>query len=103
MIFQSVIVYTPNELDEDRNPVFDDGVTLDNVYFVYNDGQRNGSSGKEANATASLYYDAINSKPNEFTFIKGQKIDVEGFSYYVNDIKPFFNNKGLHHIEVDLV
>lgn len=90
-------------LNADRKPVFNDGVTLSNIYIIFNDGEANGSNGKTANSNATLYYDVNISQPKAYMFSKGDKITVDGLAYTVERISPYYNANGLQHYEVSLI
>lgn len=100
----SAKAFKPLEIDEDRNATYnEEPQDLDNIYIIYNDGQSNGAQGKEPASRAVLYFDLKNSTPSNYEFEKGEKIEIEGAAFFVENIKPFYNCLGLQHYEVDLI
>lgn len=104
MLCMRAQAYKITDYDEDRNPIYaDDPDDLDRVYITYNDGQSDGAQGKTPASRAALYYDVLNSLPKGYTFTKGDKIEVDGEKFTIENIKPFYNKNGLQHIEADLI
>lgn len=103
MLVNTATAFKVIAIDEDRNAIYNEGVTLDSVYVIYNDGQSNGAQGKQPASHAVLYYDVFNSLPLGYRFDKGDKLEIEGNAYYVENIRPFYNADGLQHYEIDLI
>lgn len=103
MLCSTATAYKVDELDEDRNPVYSEGVELTRVYIRYNHGEINGNLGKEPASAATLFYDVQNSRPLGYIFEKGQRVAVDGENYTVLKISPYYNAAGLKHYEVELV
>jgi hypothetical protein len=103
MLCTTATAYKITSTDEDRNPVYSDGVTLTNIYTVFYTADSNGSNGKTPASAATLYYDVENSSPLGYEFEKGQRVTINGENYTVNKIAPYYNVDGLQHVEVELV
>lgn len=103
MLCQNVILYKLAGVDEDRNPSYNEGVNLENVYITYNDAQTKGGNGFEPSSRASLFYDVFNSMPHGIIFAKGDKIEVDNLSFTIQEIRPLYNKNGLHHYEIELL
>ncbi len=103
MLCTSATAYKITETDEDRNPVYSEGVELTQIYTVFNTAESNGTNGKTPASAATLYYDVMNSRPLGYSFEKGQKVVIDGENYTVLKIAPYYNANGLQHYEVELV
>lgn len=103
MLCSSATAYKVAEMDEDRNPIYSEGVELTRIYTRYNTAESNGARGKEPASAATLFYDVQNSRPLGYIFEKGQKIEIDGESYTILKIAPYYNNSGLKHFEIELI
>lgn len=101
MLTCSASLFTKQEIDEDRNIIWEEPIVLEKVYITSTLGQTKGSNGQEPSDTMMLYYDCYNSRPLNITFQKGQKIVFNGTDYFVNSITPCYTD-GLHHYEIGL-
>jgi len=57
----------------------------------------------EIQLSTVLFYDCINSKPQNVTFAIEDEILFNGTKYKVQSIEPLYDENSLHHYEVGLV
>lgn len=59
-------------------------------------------SNQQVQLAAVLFYDCRNSRPKDFDFSRADKIEFEGEQYNIVSIQRHYDNKKLHHVEVEL-
>lgn len=59
-------------------------------------------SNQQVQLAAVLFYDCCNSRPKDFDFSCVDKIKFEGEQYNIVSIQKQFDDKKLHHLEVEL-
>lgn len=59
-------------------------------------------SNQQVQLAAVLFYDCRNSRPKDFDFSCVDKIELEGEQYNIVSIQKQYDDKGLHHFEVEL-
>jgi len=57
----------------------------------------------EVQLTSTLFYDCVNSKPQNVTFAIEDEILFNGTKYKVQSIEPLYDENSLHHYEIGLV
>lgn len=106
MLIGTATLYNASSVDEDRQTVWSDAITLDHVYVEYTEAWSDGSTGKTSSDSAQLYYDLRNSKASingtetEPQFHKGDRITHNGIDYTVTYIAPALD--GTHHLTIGL-
>ena len=51
---------------------------------------------------AVLFYDCRNSQPVGYDFSHADKVEYKGRQYNIGDVKELYDEKELHHLEVEL-
>ena len=59
-------------------------------------------SNQQVQLAAVLFYDCCNSRPKDFDFSVVDKIEFEGEQYNIVSIQKLYDDKKLHHLEVEL-
>lgn len=59
-------------------------------------------SNEQVQLAAVLFYDCHNSRPKDFDFSRADKIEFEGAQYNIVSVQRHFDDKKLHHLEVEL-
>lgn len=59
-------------------------------------------SNQQVQLAAVLFYDCRNSSPKDFDFSDVDKIEFEGEQYNIVSIQKQYDDKKLHHLEVEL-
>lgn len=59
-------------------------------------------SNQQVQLAAVLFYDCRNSRPKNFDFSGVDKIEFEGEQYNIVSIQKQYDDKRLHHVEVEL-
>lgn len=59
-------------------------------------------SNQQVRLAAVLFYDCCNSRPKNFDFSDIDKIEFEGEQYNIVSIQKQYDDKKLHHVEVEL-
>lgn len=60
------------------------------------------ANGTDIQCSAMMFFDAVNSYPQNVSFGVGQAILWEGERYIVQDIQRLYDEAKLHHLEVEL-
>lgn len=59
-------------------------------------------SNQQVQLAAVLFYDCRNSHPKDFDFSHVDKIEIDGEQHNIVSIQKHYDNKKLHHVEVEL-
>lgn len=57
---------------------------------------------EQVQPAAVLFYDCRNSRPGNFDFSHADKIETDGVQYNIMSIERHYDDKKLHHLEVEL-
>lgn len=57
---------------------------------------------EQVKPAAVLFYDCHNSRPSGFDFSHADKIETDGVQYKIMSIERHYDDKKLHHLEVEL-
>ena len=57
---------------------------------------------EQVQLAAVLFYDCRNSRPAGYDFSHADKVEYDGQQYNVMNVKRLSDEKGLHHLEVEL-
>lgn len=57
---------------------------------------------EQVQLSGELFYDCHNSRPKNFDFSEVDKIEVDGQRYNIVGVKKHYDEKKLHHVEVEL-
>lgn len=49
-----------------------------------------------------LFYDCRNSRPKDYDFSHADKIEIDGVQYNIVGVQKHYDDKKLHHLEVEL-
>lgn len=61
-----------------------------------------GANNTDIQCTAKLFVDAVNSWPQGVVINEGESVQWEGRRYIVQQVFPLYDERDLHHWEVDL-
>lgn len=61
------------------------------------------STNMEEQLTAIVFYDTINSRPQNVTFVKDQILVYNGDERRIKTIEPMYDNSRLHHYEIGII
>lgn len=59
-------------------------------------------SNEQVQLAAVLFYDCRNSRPKNFDFSRADRIKFEGAQYNIVSVQRHYDDKKLHHLEVEL-
>ena len=57
---------------------------------------------RQLNASYKLFYDCLNSSPQDVTFDIDMCVTFDGEVFHIEDVRKFYDERKLHHIEVML-
>lgn len=99
----SAVLKTPQEVDEDRNTIYDEGVQLETIRFVQNLQNGKGAMGFAPYYNATMYFDYEHSTPKDTQFFAGQIVIYNNRAYEVVDVAyPSFVGKNPEFAKVGL-
>lgn len=90
LLVHSCVIYTPEGMNADRQPVYDEGVTLTNVRITHTDSVVMGSVGLQTSDTMNLWFDCHSSYPLGFVPVKNQKLVFNDKEYTIDSVKPSY-------------
>lgn len=89
-------------LDENFSQLDTEVAALHQVRFEPSTRVVVGTDNADVQCTAMLFFDAISSIPQGLEIKVEQSIIWEGRRYIVQAVRPLYDNRKLHHLEVDL-
>lgn len=90
LMVHSCVVYTPEGLNADRKPTYDEGITLSNVRITHADSIVMGSVGIQTADTMTLWFDCSVSYPIGFVPVAKQKVIFNEKEYFIQSVKPSY-------------
>lgn len=100
MLYMSVRVSEVVGTSADRKPVYGEPVTLDGVWFDNQTAQTASDKGKTPANSGILYYDCRVSRPKNVVFKKNMRVEYNGETFTVNEVKPCQTAAGVSHYEI---
>jgi len=90
LLVHSCVVYTPEGLNADRKPQYDEGQTLSNIRISHTENVIMGSNGLQTADSMNLYFDCSVSFPIGFVPVEKQKVVFNEKEYFIQSVKPSY-------------